>query len=211
MDFEDPASLHNVTVDGVGERIALTQAAQRKQPRPPPPPKPPAQPKPTAQELKQMQEQDEFEERQVLLDKVLKYRERFPKLKKRNGSLTIKSSLLELQDEVHYIEQQLGRDENTAQLRPANMVLIATMHGLEHMTRYYYNPLNLNLHGLGMTTQANVKAFEPLLDEFMIKHGMEMAASVELRILLMIGTTVMTVHAANTRGMAEVVSEAKDL
>lgn len=210
MNLEDPTDLSNVSVDGIGERIALSHAAKQKPPKPPPPPKMPPPPKLTAREQEQLQQEAEFEERQACLDKILKYRERFPKLKKRNGALTIKSSLLELADEIHYIEAQLGRDENTAQLRPANLALIATMHGLEHCT-HYYNPLGLNLRGLGETTQASIKQFEPLLDEFMIKHGMEMAASVELRLLLMIGTTVMTVHAANMRGATEIKSETKDL
>ena len=45
-----------------------------------------------------------------LLDKIEAYRERFPQLKARN-KLTGKSTTEEVQDELHYIEQQVGQRE----------------------------------------------------------------------------------------------------
>ncbi|KAJ1620103.1 hypothetical protein T492DRAFT_915447 [Pavlovales sp. CCMP2436] len=141
----------------------------------------------------------EFEERQSLLDRIGKYRERFPKLKKRNGTLSIKSSLMELHDEVHYVEQQLGREDSgpAGSLKPGNLAFLAAMYGIEYGVQAY-NPLNLQVRGLGQTVQASLKTFEPLLNEFMIKHNMDVSASVELRIVMLVVTTVTTVHLANT-------------
>ncbi len=217
MNFEDPTDLANVSLEGVGERLYLAHAAEEsaKKPRGRPPaapkeskePKEPPLPKVSKAEIAAEKEEMEYEMRQTALDKIGKYRERFPRLKKRNGSLSIKSSLVELNDELHYIELQLGREEGaTGALKPANMAFIASMHGLE-MAAGVYNPLNLDLKGLGATTQSSIKSFEPLLDEFMIKHSMDMTASVELRIIMLVMTTVATVHMANTGHGGELLAK----
>jgi hypothetical protein len=208
MNFEDPTDVRNVSIDAVADRINMARAAEdissrqkaaarkpEKQPQAPPLPQ---QSKLSKAEILVEKEKEEYEERQQLLDRIMKYRERFTKLKKRNGALSIKSSLTELKDEEHYIEQQLGREEGPGgSLKPANLFFVATMHAIEQGSAIY-NPLKLQLRGLGATTQASVKSFEPLLDEFMIKHSMDMTASVEFCILMMIATTVATVHMANT-------------
>ena len=132
--------------------------------------------------------------KQMLLDKILAYRERFKSVKKRNN-VSIKSSIEELKDEIHYIQSQLGtpdREDN-----PASLALIAAMFGLEQVTERHYNPLNLDLSGLGQTTKENIDKFEPLLDELMIKYGKQMSLSVEWRLAILLGTTVLTVHSAN--------------
>lgn len=209
MNFDDPTDISNVSMEGITERMVLSRAAEtaqkrdmkastRPMPAPKAPPPPPMPPKASRAEIVADKEAMEYEERQVTLDKIGKYRERFPKLKKRNGALSIKSGLTELYDELHYIEQQMGRDETSmGALKPANMCFVTSMYGLEMATKHY-NPLNLQLNGLGSTTQASIKSFEPLLDEFMIKHSMDMTASVEFRIVMMVVTTVATVHLANT-------------
>jgi hypothetical protein len=208
MNYSDATDVVNVSVQGVGERMQMQKAAERgtepppakptKAPRAaaPPPPPPPA---PKRAETAAEREAGEFDERQALLDRVGKYRERFPKLKKRNGALSIKSSLMELMDEVHYIEAQLGREDTgpAGSLKPANLAFLATMYGIEYGVEAY-NPLKLQVKGLGQTTQASLKTFEPLLDELMIKHNLDISASVEMRILMLIVTTVTTVHLANT-------------
>jgi hypothetical protein len=43
-----------------------------------------------------------------MIDKINAYKERFPHLKSRNSKLTPKSSYEEIEDELHYIELQLG-------------------------------------------------------------------------------------------------------
>jgi hypothetical protein len=222
MNYDDPTDLSNVSIDGITERMVLSRAAETAQKRdaravarPPPaakapaqPPPPPMPPKLSRAEVVAEKEAMEFEERQVMLDKIGKYRDRFPKLKKRNGTLTIKSGLIELYDELHFIEQQLGKDETAmGALKPANMCFVSSMYGIEMMTNHY-NPLNLQLKGLGNTAQASIKSFEPLLDEFMIKHSMDMTASVEFRIVMMVVTTVATVHMANS-GMRNPLDPAK--
>jgi hypothetical protein len=219
MNIENPSDVRNVSLEGVAERIQMARAAEdlnarqrtaaRKAPASsssPAPPPPPGPSKLSKAELVAEKEAEEYEQRQQILDRVMKYRERFAKLKKRNGTLTIKSSLTELRDEEHYIEQQLGREDGpVGALKPANYFFMATMYGLEQGSTFY-NPLKLQLSGLGATTQASIKSFEPLLDEFMIKHSMDMTASVEFRILMMIATTVATVHMANT-GQGDLLSK----
>lgn len=132
--------------------------------------------------------------KQQALDKIGMYRDKFKHVKKRNN-VSAKSSLDEVLDEVHYIEMQLGSAEPTLG-NPAGLMLVAGMSGLEALTDHY-NPLDLKLTGLGQTTRQNMSKFEPLLDELMIKHGHNMILSVEWRLAMVIGTTVLTVHAAN--------------
>ena len=135
-------------------------------------------------------------DKSVLLDKISAYRERFPHLKKRNN-VTAKSTIDEVQDELHYIELQLGSTSGKGGNIGA-LVLSGTMHALETVTRDHFNPLGLNLDGLGTVTQQNMAEFQPILDELMIKYNAGMYTSPEWRLALAIGATVITVNAANS-------------
>lgn len=130
-----------------------------------------------------------------LLDKISMYRERFPQLKQRN-KLTMKSSVDEIEDEMHYIEMQLSGSAGDSSL--GMMVLVAGMSGLEAVTRDIYNPLGLNLTGLGSVTRDNADTFKPLVDELMIKYGAGTYVAPEYRLALAIGATVYSVHMANS-------------
>lgn len=133
-------------------------------------------------------------DRSMLLDKITAYRERFPHLKKRNN-LTAKCSIEEIEDELHYCELQLGSQGGSTNLGAT--VLYGTMLGLEKFTNEYWNPLGLNLTGLGTVAQQNMDQFQPILDELMIKHNAGVYTSPEWRLALAMGATVMTVNAAN--------------
>lgn len=135
-----------------------------------------------------------IQDRSVLLDKISAYRDRFPHLKKRNN-VSAKSTIEEIADELHYIEMQLGSQSGTSGI--ASTVLYGAMVGIETVTRDYWNPLGLDLNGLGTVAQQNMHEFQPLLDELMIKHSFGTYASPETRLVLMIGATVLTVNAAN--------------
>lgn len=128
-----------------------------------------------------------------LLDKITAYRERFPNLKKRNN-VTAKSTFEEIEDELHYLELQLGSQPGGANL--STTIFYGGMLAIEKSTDYW-NPLGLNLTGLGTVTQQNMADFQPILDELMIKHNAGMYTSPEWRLALAIGATVMTVNAAN--------------
>ena len=67
---------------------------------------------------------------------------------------------------------------------------------LERSTEFY-NPLNLDLRGLGAVTKQNMHEFQPIIDELMIKYNTGLYAPPELRLAMAIGATVLTVHAAN--------------
>ena len=134
------------------------------------------------------------EEVSALLDKIGAYRERFPHLKSRN-KCSPKSSSSELEDELHFFELQLGSSKESGSV--GSMLLSGSMYGLEFSTRYW-NPLGLNLQGLGEVTRANMPEFEPLVDELMIKYGAGMYMSPEYRLVLALGALVVTVHSANT-------------
>ena len=214
MENIDPTSIENLRTDvfesrfeeidaepapkpkGKGKKAAAAAEGTSK-PAPPPPPAPSkAAEKAKAAEAERLEKEKEKEQqmKQMLLDKILAYRERFKSVKKRNN-VSIKSSIEELKDEIHYIQSQLGtpdREDN-----PASLALIAAMFGLEQVTERHYNPLNLDLSGLGQTTKENIDKFEPLLDELMIKYGKQMSLSVEWRLAILLGTTVLTVHSAN--------------
>jgi len=134
------------------------------------------------------------EDRSSLLDRITAYRERFPHVKKRNN-VTAKSTIEEIKDELHYIELQLGSSGGPGNI--GAMILTGGMHGIETFTNEYWNPLGLNLTGLGTVTQQNMQEFQPIIDEIMIKHGAGTYTSPEWRLALAIGATVMTVNAAN--------------
>jgi hypothetical protein len=130
----------------------------------------------------------------MLLDRISSYRDRFPHLKSRN-KCSAKSTPMDLEDELHYFELQLGSSKESGTV--GSMFLCGTMWGLETSTKYW-NPLNLNLQGLGSVTKANYAEFEPLVDELMIKYGAGMYMPPEYRLILSLGALVVTVHSANT-------------
>lgn len=129
-----------------------------------------------------------------ILDKIHAYRERFPNLKKRNNC-TAKSSQAELLDELHYMELQLG---TSSDYNMGRITFCGAMSGLETVVRDYYNPLGLNLSGLGAVTRDNYEEFQPIIDELMIKYSAGVYTSPEIRLALAVGGMLVTVNAANS-------------
>ncbi len=151
--------------------------------------------------------EEPVKDRSKMLDKVQAYKEKFPNLKSRNR-LSGKSSVEEIEDELHYYEQQLGTKDGSMHVQ----IFLASMSALERVTEKHYNPLGLNLAGLGMVARDNVDELTPLLDELVIKYGVNMYVSPELRLLGLVGTMVYTVHSANsgdTRTAAALAKMAK--
>jgi hypothetical protein len=142
-------------------------------------------------------------DKSALLDKITLFRERFPHIKSRNKT-SAKSSIEELEDELHYIEQQLGQREG----HMGGHLLVLAMTGLEEMTERYWNPLNLNLTGLGAVTRQNEDQFGPILDELFIKYGAQLYVGPEMRLAMAVGTMVFTVHSANNGN--QVVAQAME-
>lgn len=132
-------------------------------------------------------------DRSLLLDKLGNYRERFPELKSRN-KISGKSSVEEIEDDLHYVEQQLGTKDGNL----ASNIFVAAMAGVEHVTQNHFNPLGLNLNGLGAVSRDNIADIQPILDELVIKYGASMYMSPEMRLVTTVGTMVYTVHAANS-------------
>tara|TARA_B110000261_G_scaffold82268_1_gene94562 strand:+ start:5465 stop:6151 length:687 start_codon:yes stop_codon:yes gene_type:complete len=162
----------------LAEKEKRLATGPKKPPSAPPPPPPPPE-----------------VDKSLLLDKIAAYRERFPHLRKRN-SVTAKSSADELLDELHYCELQLGSAGKSFNLGASAMSAAAT--GIERMNRDYWNPLGLNLDGLGTVVQGNMAQFQPIIDELMIKHQIGAYTSPEMRLVLTLAGTIMTVHAANS-------------
>ena len=134
-------------------------------------------------------------DRSAMLDKIFAYRDRFPELRRRNKCDPSKASVEELEDELHYIEVQLGSSQGNG----GNMGLqafCAAMYGLELSTQHF-NPLKLNLAGLGAVAKDNADQFLPILDELSIKYGAGMFVPPEMRLAIAVGTLVVTVHSAN--------------
>ena len=65
--------------------------------------------KPSAEEKQALREQEQAQ-KQSMLDKIGKYKSKFPDLSQRN-KVSVKSSIEELQDELHYIEEHRTRQE----------------------------------------------------------------------------------------------------
>ena len=132
-------------------------------------------------------------DKSALLDKLGHYRERFPELKSRN-KLSGKSSVDEIEDELHYCEQQLGAQSGNMQ----GNIFLAAMAGVEYVTAQHFNPLGLNLTGLTQVSRDNLAEVQPILDELMIKYGASMYMSPEMRLASTVGIMMYTVHAANS-------------
>ena len=157
------------------KREERLQTSGRASSKPPPEPEPPP-----------------VKDRSALLDKIGLFRERFPHLKSRN-KVSARSAIEEIEDELHYIEQQLGsRDGHIG-----GQMLCLVMTGIEEASKHY-NPLNLNLAGLGAVTRDNQDQFMPILDELFIKYGAQMYVGPEMRLAMTMATMIYTVHAANS-------------
>ena len=130
-----------------------------------------------------------------LLDKIAAYKERFTHLKSRNPKLSAKSSIDEIEDELHYLELQLGSSKDGSL---AQMLFVGSMSGIETVTRDYYNPFGLNLTGLGAVAKDNVSEVSDILDELMIKYSAGFYMQPEYRLALAMAGMVVTVHSANS-------------
>jgi len=128
---------------------------------------------------------------------------------------TAKTSPEELQDILFNIE----RDLSIGQGVDICVTGYSTgMSGLETLHRIY-NPLGLQLKGLGKATEEAKPLWEDLMVEFAIKHEDWFAMGVEKRILFFTAQLVMSVDAANRVATvmdsatvpAEVVEAAEDL
>jgi hypothetical protein len=165
---------------------------------------PPTLPKPNPQMAsrnvtdEKWQQEQESKEKQQKLDKIGRYRTKF-NVNKRNN-VNIKSSTEELDDELHFIEEQLG-EPNDMEDNYMGLALVSACYGAEYVTDNQWNPLNLDLTGLGDTVKLNLTKFEPILEEMAIKYNTQLSVPVEMRLAMLVGTTVMTVHAAN-KGMS---------
>ena len=134
-----------------------------------------------------------MQDKSHLLDKIQAYRERFTNLKSRN-KVSAKSSIDEIADELHYMEQQLGQKEG----HMGHHMFILALSGVEELTTKHYNPLGLNLMGLSKVANDNSDQFAPILDELFIKYATNMYVGPEMRLVMATATLVYTVHAANT-------------
>ena len=129
-----------------------------------------------------------------ILDRIAAYKERFPHLKSRN-KVSAKSTLEELDDELHYLELQLGGSKDGSM---GTMLFVGTMVGIEKVTSSYFNPLKLNLTGLGTIAKGNVHEFQDVIDELMIKYGAGFYMAPETRLVVSVGALIFTVHCANS-------------
>jgi hypothetical protein len=181
-----------------GKQAPAPPKAAKPPVKPPMPPVRPTAPPPVDKSMS-------LEEKTHLLDLITAYRERFSFLKKRNA-VSVKSTDDELRDELAYTETQLGsRKESGA----AGTVLCTALTSLEVVTRDHYNPLGLDLSGLGQIARENMTDIQPLLDELTIKYSTGMSMCVEVRLAMSLGVLVYTVHSANTGNakVAEVLSK----
>ena len=128
---------------------------------------------------------------------------------------TVKSTPEELQDILYNIEQDLaigqGMDVCIEGYR-------AGMHGVETL-HHMFNPLGLDLNGLGAAVDEKRDVWQDLMIEFAIKHEDWFAMGVEKRIIFFTVQTIMAVDGANRLNSAlrnqtapaAVVAEAEDL
>jgi hypothetical protein len=203
MPADDPLKLGGLSGSAIGEAVAASKIK---------PTKPPSEHEMKKEERLQSKEvrmrqggvpaaasaaapaQPKPVDKSALLDKIIAYRERFTHLKKRN-TCTVKSSAEDLQDELHYIELQLGSAGGNAGMGASLMVAAAA--GLESFTKDVYNPLGLNLAGLSNLTRDNTDQFVPIIDELIIKYGIGMHVGPEMRLAGTFATLIYTCHVTN--------------
>jgi hypothetical protein len=138
---------------------------------------------------------DNKEAKERLLKRIAGYRKIRPDLKPHGRSwCTAASGMEEVEDEVASAQQQMG-EQPTAGL--GTQLLVNSMQAFEMLTQHY-NPLSLNLKGLGEVTKAKEAELAPLVDELLIKHGAALSLSVEFRLVMAVGSLVAVVHLANT-------------
>jgi len=130
-----------------------------------------------------------------MLDKIAAYKERFKHLKSRNSKLSAKSSIEEIEDELHYLELQLGSSKDGS---IGQMLFVGSMQGIETVTRDYYNPLGLDLTGLGAVARDNISEVSDILDELLIKYSAGLYVQPEWRLAMAMTGMIVTVHAANS-------------
>jgi len=152
------------------------------------PPAPPPAPAPVAAAT-------EKEAKDKHLKRLAGYRQLRPDLKPNGRAwVTAASSMQEIEDDVANAQHQLG-EQPTSGL--GTQVLVNSLAAFEVFTQSY-NPMALNLKGLGDFSKMKEAEFAPLVEEFMIKHGASLSLSVEFRIVMAIGSVVSLVHIANT-------------
>lgn len=173
----DPTAAKNAETAAKREERLSTGAGPSKAPAPQ------AAPAPTP----------DVEDKSLLLDKIQAYRDRFPNLKSRN-KLTGRSALEEIQDELHYCEQQLGQREG----HMGTKLYMLALNGIEEVTTKHYNPLGLNLAGLSKVASENEDQFASIIDELFIKYATNMYIGPEMRLLAVTATLCYTVHSANS-------------
>lgn len=137
----------------------------------------------------------EREAKHKLLKRVEGYRKLKPGLKPCGRAwCTASSSMQDIEDEVASAQHQLGEQPTTGL---ATNFLVSSLAAFEVLTQTY-NPMALNLKGLGDFSKMKEAEFAPLVEEFMIKHGASLSLPVEVRIVMAIGSIVSLVHIANT-------------
>jgi len=137
----------------------------------------------------------EREAKHKLLKRVEGYRKLKPGLKPCGRAwCTASSAMQDIEDEVASAQHQLGEQPTTGL---ATNFLVNSLAAFEVLTQTY-NPMALNLKGLGDFSKMKEAEFAPLVEEFMIKHGASLSLPVEVRIVMAIGSVVSLVHIANT-------------
>ena len=142
-------------------------------------------------------EPEDIQYKTKLLDKITGHKKLRPDIKPRSGkTLTITSSILELEDEVTYIQTEFGKDTGPAILPPVT-ALVWLMQGLEVFTQYAC-PHLVDIRGVADDVGSNQEQLEPLLSEMMVKYNATVSLTVEMRLLLLLSTIVTKKHLANT-------------
>lgn len=138
---------------------------------------------------------DDMKEKQVLLDKIFAYKDRFKHLKSRLRKCDSATPIAELEDEVHFIEAQLSASGAGGSM--TSVAFLGLMAGVEYTATNYFDG-RLNLTGLSQVAKDNMSEFEPMLDELAIKYGLSGHMPVEARLGISLGMLMLTVHQANT-------------
>lgn len=158
-----------------------------------------------AAKVQEAVKEDKQETIQSLLDKLGGYKERFPHLKSRN-KVGAKSSVEEIEDEIHYYEVQLGSSNNS---RLGMFVFLTGIKLVEEVNEKRWNPFGLKLKGLGNVAESNAEQLTDIIDELSIKYGLGMYMSPEMRLVCTVGAMMHTVHRVNSgdRALAEAMSK----
>lgn len=124
--------------------------------------------------------------------------------KHKNGPKTIPDA----QEELAFVTLQLNKMKGMGMV---NTMYYGLMNTLEAVMCYKYNPLGIQVQGLGKRLEARESELAPILVDIAVKYNLTMEANPLLQLLIVTGGIVKELHTENSKGQRSMYSAAPDI